>query len=224
MIYQSQKNYTLKELEEKVNLEEKALSLTFQYKKISKFQVKLNNIIGQELKNFPQILQIIYEIIINSINIYLLYQLLLFIQLQQFIIFNSIKLIIFFIIQFFSIKQYIGQQFELPLKFYDQFIYNDYIQKFEIQQYINLKSQNTAIQSMERLLNDEHDQEKFNLFIMLIYHIKQIGGVAFIEASSFSCQNCTFQEILSLANSIFDIDKLNESNLKLFCKFNKIQF
>ncbi|CAD8067414.1 unnamed protein product [Paramecium sonneborni] len=59
-------------------------------------------------------------------------------------------------------------------------------------------------------VNNENDQEETNNFIMQIYHIKSVGGVAFIETSLFSCSNCSFQDILVSASSVFEIDTLNE--------------
>ncbi|CAD8099120.1 unnamed protein product [Paramecium primaurelia] len=64
-------------------------------------------------------------------------------------------------------------------------------------------------------IENEDDQEEINLFIIQIYQIKTIGGVAFIEASSFTSLNCSFQEILASASSVFDIVTLNDGMIMI---------
>ncbi|CAD8152383.1 unnamed protein product [Paramecium pentaurelia] len=49
------------------------------------------------------------------------------------------------------------------------------------------------------------NQEQIQSLIMQIFQIKTIGGAAYIQSSNFSCINSTFEEIMAVKSSVFDI-------------------
>ncbi|CAD8047654.1 unnamed protein product [Paramecium primaurelia] len=60
---------------------------------------------------------------------------------------------------------------------------------------------------------DEYDQDQINLIIQQIFKIKSKGGGGLISASSFSCFNCSFEDIIGLKSSVFEIKTQGDGNI-----------
>ncbi|CAD8112926.1 unnamed protein product [Paramecium sonneborni] len=57
------------------------------------------------------------------------------------------------------------------------------------------------------------NQEDIKILIMQIFHIKTIGGAAYIQATNFVCNNATIENIIAAKSSVFDIQTSNEGNI-----------
>ncbi|CAD8115625.1 unnamed protein product [Paramecium sonneborni] len=101
----------------------------------------------------------------------------------------------------------------------------------------NLKINNLLVQNHNvlpiKVWNDYYDltvvdQEDIKILIMQIFHIKTIGGVAYIQAANFICKNVTIEKIIAAKSSVFDILTSNEgiiliSNLNVHQTINNLQ-